>query len=128
MKISANTIYEAALGLLGLIGTDGRPCAAADSLRQNALACLNSVIAEVSGYNETLTGSLITPARLGSLNDEIDCDEFLCGSVIPFGLARRLAVRFDPELAAFYKSEFYDSLKLLRTRFKAKGEAIGEVY
>ncbi|MDD4125841.1 MAG: hypothetical protein PHW77_08995, partial [Eubacteriales bacterium] len=127
MKISANTVYEAAMGLMGLINSDGKPSGAADSMRKNAPACFNAVIAEVSGYNEAITGNPITPGRIVSLNDEIECDLYLVNTVLPAALARRLAVRMDPELATYFKAEYYESLTNLKNRYKAKNDGILEV-
>jgi hypothetical protein len=117
-----------ALGHMGLVNSDGTVSPAADALRASAVPCLNAVIAEVSGYNEAATGLPITPARVTSLADEIECDVYISDLIIPAGLVRYLAVRFDPELAAYYRAEFYDCLKLLMVRVKATGEEIKEVY
>lgn len=128
MKISANAVFETALGLLGLYGSDGKISPAADEYRYNAVSCLNALIAELSGLHDAVSGQSIAPPRISSLSDFLECDELFGGAILPLGLAKLLAARFEPGLSAILKNEFNESLKLLKTRRKAKGEEIKEVY
>ncbi len=128
MQTTANNLIKAAFGLVGLLNGDGSLTPAADALRPNALACLNTVIAELTGYNESSTGEPITPKSVNTPEDTVKCGDYFANSAIPIGLARRLAAGFDMELAAFYRGEYYECLKMLRAFGKSVAKPIEEVY
>ncbi|MGI6717457.1 MAG: hypothetical protein ACOX3X_09830 [Eubacteriales bacterium] len=128
MKITANAIFETAMGLMGLVGGDGKLTGLTDTLRKNAISCLNTVLAELTGINETITGEFITPLRITTLAQVIECDEYIASVLLPLSLARRLAVGIDPELSAYFKAEYKESLNNVKIRHKAKAENITEVY
>ncbi|NLN56364.1 MAG: hypothetical protein GX148_08760 [Clostridiales bacterium] len=128
MKISANKIFENALGLMGLINEEGKASGIAGTLRKNAIACINASITELTGINRTVTGLPITPARIISLADYIECDDYIGSLLFPLSLAGRLSVRIDNELSVYFRAEYLEGLRNIKTNRKAQSLPIEEVY
>ena len=60
--------------------------------------------------------------------DELALDDFLCRSVLPYGLAARLIIDENPATAAFYEREYTEMLLKYGLRVPAKIVPIPNVY
>ena len=68
------------------------------------------------------------PAMLDDLYTEIDLDDYICRSVMPYGLAAHLLLAEDPSTAGFCQQR-YDELKAGLTRgLPAVSEDITDLY
>ena len=118
MKISANKIFENALGLMGLINEEGKASGIAGTLRKNAIACINASITELTGINRTVTGLPITPARIISLADYIECDDYIGSLCSLFPLREHSEI--DNELSVYFRAEYLEGLRNIKTNRKAQ--------
>ena len=63
-----------------------------------------------------------------SFEDELALDDFLCRSVLPYGLAARLLIDENPSTAAFYEREYTEMLIKYGMRIPVKIVPIHNVY
>ena len=106
-----------------------------EEYRHRTLAILNVLIPELYPYSDTFKknrewekGRRPVAARLDSLGDTIDLDDYCAGTVLPYGLAAHLLMDENPSTANFFQQR-YDELKLTAQRgLPAESEEIVDVY
>lgn len=103
--------------------------------RNRALSILNVLRGELYIYSDTYglnaewaTGRRPVVGLLTDLDDVIDLDDYICQSVMPYGLAAHLLLDENPTTAGFFQQR-YDELKMSLSRgIKAVSEDIEDVY
>ena len=129
---NAQTIYEMAIALMDSMSDSG----AADVTDNNeykhrTLPILNILRGELYPYSDTFEtddeGRPIA-ALIRTFDKPIDLDDYICQSVMPYGLAAHLLLQEDPAAANFCQQR-YDELKLrLSVGRPAKSEEIEDVF
>ena len=96
---------------------------------------LNILIGELYPYSDTFKknqewakGRRPVADKLDDLYTEIDLDDYICRSVLPYGLAAHLLMDENPTTANFFQQR-YDELKLmLVSGMPAEIEDVEDVY
>lgn len=96
---------------------------------------LNVLQGELYMYSDTYkknadweSGRRPVPAKLTDLYTTIDLDDYICLTVMPYGLASHLLMDENPSAAAFFQQR-YDELKLqLQRGIPSDSEDIEDVY
>ena len=129
---NAQNIYEMAIALMDSMSDSG----VADTTDNNeyktrTLPILNILRGELYPFSDTYEtddeGRPIA-AMIRSFDKPIDLDDYICQSVMPYGLAAHLLLAEDPATANFFQQR-YDELKLrLSVGMPAKSEDVEDVY
>lgn len=100
--------------------------------RQRTPGIVTLLIGELYPYSDTY--EIKAPDKrpvcktVASLEDELPLDDFLCRSVLPYGLAARLLLDENPSTAAFYEREYSEQLQKHGFRVPKRFEPITDVY
>ena len=100
--------------------------------RQRTPGIVNMLIGELYHYSDTreikAPGKRPICPPVTSFEDELGLDDFLCRSVLPYGLAARLLLDENPPTAAFYEREYTEMLLKYGYRVPAQFEPIQNIY
>lgn len=96
---------------------------------------LNILQGELYAYSDTFkknqeweTGRRPVPAPIDDLYTPIDLDDYICRTVMPYGLAAHLLLDENPSSAGYYQQR-YDELKaMLQRGMPAESEDIVDLY
>ncbi|MBO5869878.1 MAG: hypothetical protein J6Q89_03920 [Clostridia bacterium] len=126
--MTGNDLFIMSLDLLGLReNAFSLPSDTAD-LKNKALSLINITLAENSELDCRIRRTEHKVIKINTLDDIIDCSEIVAVSVLPYGVARLLALGEDDALCADL-NRLYGEAKLKAIGFgKAKAEPIKEVY
>lgn len=100
--------------------------------KNRTLPIINLLVGELFPYSDTFkqekTGKRPTAAKVEDFETGIGIDDYLCRSIMPYGLAAHLMMQEDPVSANFFQQR-YDELKMLSARgMPAEIEDIEDVY
>ena len=102
-----------------------------EEYKNRAVPILNVLINECYPYSDTFTaekGTRAVAAPIKKLEDSPDLDDYLCGTVLPYGLAAHLCMDDDPRVSEFSR-ERYETLLAGSTRtLPAQWESIEDFY
>ena len=93
-----------------------------------SLSILNVLGPELYPYSDTYPG--ISDGKrpefpeLLDLDQEIDLDDSICRSIMPYGLAAHLCMQEDPTSASFFNQRYEELVNKLRSRSLATWEDI----
>lgn len=129
-------VFETAITLMDELNDAGKyKHEDTEEYRQRTKAILNILIGELYVYSDTYAknqdwekGRRPVPAMLEDLYTEIDLDDYICRSVMPYGLAAHLLLDENPSSAGFFQQR-YDELKAqLQRGLPAESEDIVDIY
>ena len=129
-------VFETAITLMDELNDAGKyKHEDTEEYRQRTKAILNILIGELYVYSDTYKknqdwekGRRPVPAMLEDLYTEIDLDDYICRSVMPYGLAAHLLLDENPSSAGFFQQR-YDELKAqLQHGLPAESEDIVDIY
>jgi hypothetical protein len=129
---TAQQVFEMAIALMDSMSDDGRADTPDNAeYKTRTLPILNILRGELYPYSDTHEtdeeGRPIA-ALIRSFDKPIDLDDYICQSVMPYGLASHLLLAEDPATANFFQQR-YDELKLTLARgLPAASEDIEDVY
>lgn len=129
---NAQKIFEIAIAIMDSQSDDGRADVPDNAEYKNrTLHILNLLAGELYLYSDTCErddeGRPI-PAEIRAFDKPIDLDDYICRSVMPYGLAAHLLLSEDPTVAN-YCQQRYDELKMrLAQGLPAVSEDIVDVY
>jgi len=129
-------VFEIAINLMDELNDEGKyKHADTEEYRMRTRAILNVLIGELYPFSDTYkknqewqTGRRPVAQMLEDLYTEIDLDDYICRSVMPYGLAAHLLLDENPSTAGFFQQR-YDELKAQLSRgLPAESEDIIDVY
>jgi len=129
---NAQTVYEMAIALMDSMSDSGQADVADNNeYKHRALPILNILRGELYPYSDTHEtddeGRPIA-ALIRDFNKPIDLDDYICQSIMPYGLAAHLLLQEDPAAANFFQQR-YDELKMrLHIGLPTGSEDIEDVY
>lgn len=133
MATTAQQVFETAMGLMDQLGADG----AADSpdtreYRDRTLLILNALRGELYPYSDTYDagerrGRPIA-AVIRSMDDQIELDDHICQTVLPYGLAAHLLMEENPGAAAFFQQRYEELRSRLAVGVPAESEDVLDLY
>jgi hypothetical protein len=129
---TAQQVFEMAIALMDSQSDDGRADTNDNAEYKNrTLPLLNILRGELYIYSDTYEtdeeGRPIA-AYIRTFDKPLDLDDYICQSVLPYGLAAHLLLAEDPATANFFQQR-YDELKQTLARgLPASSEDIVDVY
>ena len=129
-------VFESAITLMDELNDEGKyKNADTEEYRMRTRAILNVLIGELYPFSDTYKknqewqpGRRPVAQMLEDLYTEIDLDDYIGRSVMPYGLAAHLLLAEDPSTAGFCQQR-YDELKAQLSRgLPAESEDIIDVY
>ena len=129
-------VFELAINLMDELDDEGKyRNDDTKEYERRSRGILNILIGELYPYSDTFKknqewGSKRRPVvqELEALGEEIDLDDYICRSVLPYGLAAHLLMDENPTTANFFQQR-YDELKIMLSRgMLAESEDIVDVY
>ena len=130
---NAQTVFELTVVLIDEVSESG----ATDTpdtreYKDKAIAILNILRGELYPYSDTYQeaapGKRSIAAKIENFTDGIDLDDYICQSVLPYGLAAHLLLEENPGSAGFFQQK-YDELKAgLARGLPQVSEDIADVY
>ncbi len=128
VKMTGNKLFELALDLLGLRMNDYSLPSDTQDLNTRALSLINITLAENSSLDCHIRRVKNQTVSISSLDDVIECSEIVLNSVLPYGVARLLALGEDDALASDMNRLYSDAKSKAWNFNKAHAEPITEVY
>ena len=129
MATTGTEIYEAALVLM-----DANNDADTSEYESKALSIINILRGELYPYSDTFdttqTGRPICPI-MTDLDNEVGLDDYICQTVMPYGMAAHLLLDENPTSASFFNQRYVELLAMLRQgigRPVSGSEDIEDVY
>ena len=131
---NAQYVFETAMTLMDELNEATGKADTSDTkeYKNRTLRILNILRGELCPYSDTFTAGAagkrpICPA-IDDFTSAIGLDDYICQSVLPYGLAAHLLMQEDPTSANYFQQR-YDELKSLLARgLPAASEDIGDVY
>lgn len=129
-------VFELTMSLIDELDDSGEyDTSDTQEYRNRTLSILNVLRGELYIYSDThglnaewATGRRPIVGLLTDLEDVIDLDDYICQSVLPYGLAAHLLLDENPTTAGFFQQR-YDELKRdLARGLPAESEDIVDVY
>jgi len=96
-----------------------------------SVGILNVLINECYPYSDTFEaaeGKRGVLDAINSLADDIGMDDFICGSVLPYGLAAELLKLEDAAIANYLYQRYREMLEQAKSSIPAGSESITDVY
>ena len=131
---NAQTIFETAMSLMDELSQNSGQADNADNkeYKDRTLAILNALSGELYPYSDSFKpeehyGRPIVPV-IYDFQSAIGLDDYICRSILPYGLAAQLLLSEDPEASSFCQLR-YEKLKAnLETGLPAEAQPIQDVY
>ena len=131
---NAQYVFETAMTLMDELNEATGKADTSDTkeYKNRTLKILNVLRGELFPYSDTFTAGAagkrpICPA-IDDFTSAIGLDDYICQSVLPYGLAAHLLMQEDPTSANYFQQR-YDELKSLLARgLPAESEDIGDGY
>ncbi len=135
MATNAQRIFEISMSLMDELNeaTGAADTSDTKEYKNRALSILNVLRGEVYPYSDTYAKDVERGKRpicppIMNFTADIALDDYICESVLPYGLAAHLLMQEDPSSANFFQQR-YDELKAMLARgLPAESEDIEDVY
>lgn len=126
--MTCNELFEKALDICGLRGTEADVPTDTDDLKQRALSLINVVLAENSVLDCRIKKTEHSVLTVSSMDDSPEMSDIVLNTVLPYGLARLLVMGEDDELSDRISRLYSDSQEAAIRFGKAKSHEITGVY
>jgi len=136
MATTAQDVFDAAMGLMDEVNEQSGATDTSDTreYKNRTLFILNVLRGELYPYSDTFQDNTAEKGRrpiVGIIEDfdtPIGLDDYICQSVMPYGLAAHLLLDENPTAASFFNQR-YDELKAMLARgLPQESEDIEDVY
>ena len=134
MSTTAQNVFDAAMGLMDEVNESTGATDTADTreYKNRTLLILNVLRGELYPYSDNYEygeeGKRPIAVIIENFDDGIALDDYICQSVMPYGLAAHLLLDENPTAAAFFQQR-YDELKATLARgLPRSSEDIIDVY
>lgn len=134
MATTARDVFDAAMGLMDEVNESTGETDTSDTkeYKQRTLLILNVLRGELYPYSDSYEynddGRRPVSMVIEDLDDTIGLDDYICQTVLPYGLASHLLLDENPTAAAFFQQR-YDELKATLARGLPRvSEDIVDVY
>lgn len=126
-------IFDIAIHLMDEQSESGGVTLTADTMEYSyrTPSALNSILNWVYPYSDTyvqaMDGRRPTYPKVASLEDTVDMDDYICLSVLPYGLAARLAEE-GSDMKNWFEQTFLERLEAARQTSPAFSGDVEDVY
>ena len=133
MATTAQQVFATAMGLMDQLSPGG----AADSpdtreYRDRTLLILNALRGELYPYSDTYDpnteGGRPIADVIRDMDSVVKLDDYICQTIMPYGLAAHLLMDENPSAAAFFQSRYEELRNRLAVGIPAQSEDIVDVY
>lgn len=130
---TAQQVFDAAMALIDELNDAGE----ADhgdtkEYKNRALFIINVLRGELYPYSDTYRNTSERERPIVSIvenfEDTINLDDYICQTVMPYGLAAHLIMDENPTVASFCQQRYEELLAMLRRGFAQMSEDIVDVY
>ena len=131
---TAQRVFDITMGLIDEVNENSGETDTADTreYKVRTLLILNALRGELYPYSDTY--DVETPGErpivsvIQDFDTPIDLDDYICQSVMPYGLAAHLLLDENPASASFFQQRYEELRNNLSKGFPQDGEAITDVY
>ena len=134
MALTVQQIFDRAIFIMDEQSSEGRTTTT-DTLdyQERTVGIINTLIQECYPYSDTFSRPKKANRRgvadfVADMKDEVDLDDYICGSVMPHGLASYLLSTEDKDLSNFFYQRYQELLMKARDGVLAESEDIYDVY
>lgn len=129
---NALNIFELAMNIIDEVDEDGNyDTDDTAEYKNRTLGILNVLRGEVYPYSDTYevreAGIRPIVGKISKFDTPIDLDDFICQTVLPYGLAAHLLLDENPSVANFCNSKYQENLYAAKSR-PTQSEDIYDVY
>ena len=134
MALTVQQIFDRAIFIMDEQSSTGSTDTTDTSdYKSRTVGIINTLIQECYPYSDTFTRPKKANRRgvadfVTSMDDEVDLDDYICGSVMPHGLASYLLSTEDKDLSNFFYQRYQELLMKARDGVLAESEDIFDVY
>lgn len=133
--MQAIEVFNRAMALIDEISESTYLPDPSDSLeyKSKSKLIMNILIGQLYKYSDTyvpVVGKHPVPPQLEDkeLTDDTGLDDYISGSILPYGLAAHLIQDENPTLAAFFSQKYQEGLAVLQQGFVTEFTDIEDVY
>lgn len=131
---TAQDIFDEAMGLMDEVNETTGETDTADTLeyKNRTLFILNILRGELYPYSDTFVSNTkgIRPIAdpIADFETPIDLDDYICETIMPYGLAAHLLLDENPSAAGFFQQRYEELLRKLARGLPAVSEDIVDVH
>lgn len=131
---TAQRVFDITMGLIDEVNENSGETDTADTreYKVRTLLILNALRGELYPYSDTYNvetaGERPIVAVISDFETPIDLDDYICQTVLPYGLAAQLLLDENPSAASFFQQRYEELRNNLSKGFPQDGEAITDVY
>ena len=130
---TAQDIFDEAMALMDEVNDQGQTDTADTAEYKNrTLFILNVLRGELYPFSDTYLsntkGYRPITALIEDFDTEIDLDDYICETVMPYGLAAHLFLDENPSAAGFFQQRYEELLRKLARGLPAVSEEIVDVH
>lgn len=131
---TAQRVFDITMGLIDEVNENSGETDTADTreYKVRTLLILNALRGELYPYSDTYDVETVGERPIVSVIQDfdtpIDLDDYICQSVMPYGLAAHLLLDENPASASFFQQRYEELRNNLSKGFPQDGEAITDVY
>ena len=131
---TAQRVFDLAMGLMDEVNetSGGTDDADTREYKVRTLLILNALRGELFPYSDTYAaeepGKRPILAVIQSFDQVIGMDDYICQSVLPYGLAAQLLLDENPDSASFFQQRYEEMRMNLAKGLPQQSESISDVY
>lgn len=131
---TAQRVFDITMGLIDEVNENSGETDTADTreYKVRTLLILNALRGELYPYSDTYevetAGERPIVSVIQDFDTPIDLDDYICQSVMPYGLAAHLLLDENPASASFFQQRYEELRNNLSKGFPQDGEAITDCY
>lgn len=131
---TAQRVFDLAMGLMSEVNETSGSTDDADTreYKVRTLLILNALRGELFPYSDTYAaeepGKRPILAVIQSFDQVIGMDDYICQSVLPYGLAAQLLLDENANVANFFQQRYEELRMNLANGFPKQSESISDVY
>ena len=131
--MTAQEVFDRAMHLMAESDDSTGATVTADTqeYRVKSVGILNVLINEVYPYSDTFQaeeGKRGVLEPITALPDDIDMDDFICGTVLPYGLAAELLKLEDASIGNYLYQRYQELLRQAMLSIPSSSDSITDVY
>lgn len=134
MATNAQWIFETTMSMIDELDDDGdADYADTEEYKNRTIAILNVLSGELYPYSDTYTPSDDLKVRpivsvITDFDGDIGLDDYICKSVMPYGLAAHLLLDENPTAANYFQQRYEELKGALAVGMPSASEDVEDVY
>lgn len=133
MSTNAQRIFDLTMALMDELSESGATDTSdTREYKNRALFILNTLRGELYPYSDTYKlgdpGKRPIVSVIEDFETDIDLDDYICQTVIPYGLAAHLLLDENPSAAAYFNDRYTELVMLLARGLPQGSEDIEDIY